>query len=385
MPQAKKKASVPPIRAKYHEFWIKSFIAGFVALLVLHSFQITGFFIDKLGPIILAISMSFFLTLLCLPFLNSMKRRKIPDWAGILIIYLFILGFAFLVFVAVLPIVIEQLDEFVQYINQKIKSFQTTEQTQWYTLIPFFPEGFRTIDTGHFFTLVQQNIGSLGSSITEYIGSALKGFNGLFKGVTSLVIQLILIFTFTFFIVLDRGRIYKFFHKLIPSSASKYVKKREGGFVELLHAWLKGQLILGVSIFLATYIGLWLLLPFGIDVPKKFELAFIAGCTEFIQYVGPILALIPAIIVGLGMSWKAVMGIVILYLLIQRLENNLLVPWVMSKSLDLPPFTVLAVMGVGASVFGIIGVIIAVPIASILNILIHDWLAWRKKQLKLKK
>ena len=65
---------------------------------------------------------------------------------------------------------------------------------------------------------------------------------------------------------------------------------------------------------------------------------------EFIPYIGPIIALIPALIIGLGISWKAALAITILYIIIQQVENNILVPYVMSRSLELSPFLVFVVM-----------------------------------------
>lgn len=84
---------------------------------------------------------------------------------------------------------------------------------------------------------------------------------------------------------------------------------------------------------------------------------------EFIPYVGPLIALIPAAIIGLGISWEVSIAIMILYLLIQRVENDFLVPYVMSKALNLSPILVFIVMMAGASLGGILGIILAVPIA----------------------
>lgn len=69
---------------------------------------------------------------------------------------------------------------------------------------------------------------------------------------------------------------------------------------------------------------------------------------EFIPYIGPFIALIPAFIVAVGISWKFGIAIIILYVIIQQLENNVLVPVIMSKSLNLSPVLVFIVMMMGA-------------------------------------
>lgn len=94
---------------------------------------------------------------------------------------------------------------------------------------------------------------------------------------------------------------------------------------------------------------------------------------EFIPYIGPLIALIPAAIIGLGISWKVALIITLLYLVIQRLENDLLVPYVMSKALDLSPFLVFIVMIAGASLGGILGIILAVPVAGIARMMYIEY------------
>lgn len=110
------------------------------------------------------------------------------------------------------------------------------------------------------------------------------------------------------------------------------------------------MLILSFSIFFITYISLTLVeFIFGFDTGRTFTLALISGVMEFIPYIGPLLSLIPALIIGAGISWQVALAITILYLIIQQVENNLLVPYVMSRSLDLSPFLVFVVMIAGAT------------------------------------
>lgn len=96
---------------------------------------------------------------------------------------------------------------------------------------------------------------------------------------------------------------------------------------------------------------------------------------EFIPYVGPFLALLPALAIAAGMGFVPVISIFVLYILIQQAENNILVPMVMSKALDLSPFLILLMMMVMASIFGIVGILLAIPFAAILQIIVKDILA----------
>ncbi len=164
--------------------------------------------------------------------------------------------------------------------------------------------------------------------------------------------------------VLERKNIGRFLLDILPSSLSHYLTGHYRSIQDVTTAWIKATLILSVSIFATTYIGLilvkWI---FGFDTEQAFTLAIIGGIMEFIPYIGPLIALIPAVIIGLGISWKAALTITALYLIIQRIENDVLVPYVMSKALDLSPFLVFVVMLAGASLGGILGIILAVPVA----------------------
>lgn len=92
------------------------------------------------------------------------------------------------------------------------------------------------------------------------------------------------------------------------------------------------------------------------------------------------MALIPAAIIGLGISWKVALGIVALYLIIQRIENDFLVPYVMSKALDLSPFLVFVVMLTGASLGGVLGIILAVPVAGVVRVIYREHMRMRENK-----
>ncbi len=93
---------------------------------------------------------------------------------------------------------------------------------------------------------------------------------------------------------------------------------------------------------------------------------------EFIPYIGPFIALLPALALVAGMGIIPIVSVIILYILIQQAENNILVPMVMSKSLDISPFLILLMMTVMASLFGVIGILLAIPFTAVLQIIIND-------------
>jgi predicted PurR-regulated permease PerM len=127
--------------------------------------------------------------------------------------------------------------------------------------------------------------------------------------------------------------------------------------------WVRGQLLLGASIFLATAIGLTILTLIGFTEFGQFTLvlALIAGVLEWVPIIGPIIAAIPAILIGLTISPVAAIAAAVLYTVIQQLENHILVPKVMGDAVDLHPAVMILALVVGGALFGIGGVILAAP------------------------
>jgi len=127
-----------------------------------------------------------------------------------------------------------------------------------------------------------------------------------------------------------------------------------------LRGWLTGLLFNMAAIGLLTFIGLLIL-----GIPLAFAQAVLAGIFTLIPNIGPVLSAIPPIAIAfLEDPWKP-LAVIILYVVIQQVESNILTPWVMAKQVSLlPAFTLLAQVFV-ASIFGILGLFIALPLAVI--------------------
>ncbi len=93
---------------------------------------------------------------------------------------------------------------------------------------------------------------------------------------------------------------------------------------------------------------------------------------EFVPYLWPIIALLPAIAISAFFWWKAVIIVIVLYIVIQQIENNFLVPYIMSKTLSISPFATLVSFIIWANLFWIIWIVLAVPIVAIIKIFLED-------------
>lgn len=219
-------------------------------------------------------------------------------------------------------------------------------------------------------------LSSIRPQIEGFISSiGLKAFNFILT-ITSSIATLILAIILNFYFLIDIENIKRNFINILPTS----IKDKTLTILEEINIrfkdFLKAQAILCLFVGLADGLGVWVL---GIDYPLI--LGIIAGFTEIIPYIGPYIGAIPAIIIALTISpWKA-LEIAIWYILVQQIENYLLVPKIMGRAMKLHPLTVIFSLLVFGKLFGIWGVLLAVPIAGIIKIILKVYFSdiWKKE------
>ena len=359
--------------------WVKK-------ILILIAILAIWYLLYLMQSLIIVLLISAFITILITPLIDLMERRGVHASLTILGVYLIVIIIGSIVAGTIVPIIITYVSETVTTVIEWTRTAQstyTTQWIQWFGLNPYlerliqFLFNERNIDQT--LSFIRDNAGSIQSVITTQLSSLTSGGFSLLSSVGGVFFNWVLIAVMTFSMALERRSIGQFILDILPDTVESYLVEHYREIQRTLNAWIRAMLILSFSIFTITYISLTILeLAFGFDTGRTFTLALISGVMEFIPYVGPLLALIPALIIGAGISWKVALVITILYLIIQQIENNFLVPFVMSRSLDLSPFLVFVVMIAGATLGGILGIILAVPVAAICRV---AYMSYRKKEL----
>jgi predicted PurR-regulated permease PerM len=305
------------------------------------------YFVYIIRDIISLLVISLILAILIDPLADWFEKRKIPRTLAVLLVYLVLISLIGLFIALIIPpltVQFDQLTEKIPFYWEKIKTFGENEY-----LTQYDPE------------TLQNSLKKLETNIAEGLFTRLGGIVG---GAASLVLILFL----TFYIVIDEKNIKKMSLRLIPAHYQLYVAQIASRMKEKMGAWLKGQLILCLIIGVCVFLGLTVL---GVDY--ALVLGLIAGMFEIIPYLGPWMTGILVVFIAFGQSPTTALFAAAFIIVLQALENNLIVPKVMQKAVGLNPIISILAIITGAKIAGIIGVALAIPVASALSILLQDF------------
>ena len=153
--------------------------------------------------------------------------------------------------------------------------------------------------------------------------------------------------------------------KLIPPSRRDLALEAVGESERALRLWLRGQVIAMVVVGLLTGIGLWFL-----GMPSALTLGLLAGLLEFVPFAGPILAMVPAVLLALAVSPDLALWVLLLYFAVQQFEGYVLTPLVQQYAVDLPGVILLFSLIAFGALFGTLGVILAAPLTVVCYVMV---------------
>lgn len=280
------------------------------------------------------------------PIVTWLEKRRVPRLLGTLAIYIVLIFFLALLAYAVVPIALSELNILLGSLSKYSG-----------TLFDF-------IDTSGLIASVNEALGKITNLLLSGSTSVLEIGTKFLGGLTATVS----VFVLSFYLTVGKDGAEKFLLTILPSVYEsktillyRRIKKKIGN-------WLAGQVVLSLAIGLMVFLGLWIL-----GVKYSLILGILAGIFELIPYVGPIFSGSLAVLVALTDSAPLGFYVLILFIIIQQLENNLLVPAVTNLTTALQPTVILIALLIGAKVFGFIGIVLAVPAAVLLQEFLDDW------------
>lgn len=270
--------------------------------------------------------------------------RRLPRWGAVLLLYAAIGGFLSMVGWLVVPPLVHQ------------------AQTLWTQLPDMFDRSQQFLIAHGWIQqklTLSEAIERAPSGSTETVGRVLTAAANVAGGLVGVVTILIL----TLYILTDAENLQGVFLRLFPRERRLQVAEASREVTAKVSAWLGGQLLMGGVIGVTSAIGLW-----ALGIPFFYVLALISGIGELIPIAGPILSAIPALAVAATISPQKVLFVLIFFVVQQQTESHVLVPRLMSRQVGVSPVTVLVALLIGGDLLGIVGAILAIPTAAILQV-----------------
>lgn len=291
------------------------------------------------------------------PFAHFAEAKRIPKGITVFIFYLLLFGTILLILGLLVPRVIEQMGSFVNSYDQAGSLFG--DRTMWQGLL--HKVGVETN--------LQGALAGLRGQTERVIGGLFTTVGDVFSGVVTFFAVLVL----SFYMILEESAVKDVFRNLVPVQYQEFFSRLIWQMMNKLGGWLRGQLILGLIIGLLYFFAFWI-----IGVPYALLLALLGGLLEFIPYIGPFIAAVPAVILGVSVSPTHGIAALIATIVIQRIENDVIVPKVMQKTVGLNPIVSLIAFMVGAKLFGMVGAIFAIPVATAISVALPELFRFEK-------
>ena len=313
-------------------------------------FIIGIWFLIQIKEIIILVFLSILILSALLKPVDWLTSKKFPRVLAVILVYIFVILVIGFVVGIIIPPLVKQTSDFVSKTPQIVDSIN------------------------NFLVFHQIPTQNISSAIERQLGQIAENFIFISTAIFSSIFLILTLFVLSFYMLLE----WKKFIKLLTSPFSGKQEKLVAGIVEKveygLGRWVRGQFTLSLIVGLLTYIGLRLL-----GVPFALPLALIAGILEIVPIVGPIIASIPAILVALAVSPILALAVAALFLIVQQIENNIIVPMVMSKVVGLQPPVIIIALLIGAKLAGILGAFLAIPVVVVAKIVATELLTEDQK------
>ena len=308
--------------------------------------------------IVLYVFSAFLLAGVMYPLVRRLADWKIPKGLSVIVFYCFTFGLVTLAFLLLIPAIL----------------------TEARLLLSSYGESFPWLNSGLDTLSGILNRPQTPSVIATEISTwqaQLKGASTVLFGVAGSVFNavagFVIVLVLAFYIVVEDSAIKTLFVNVIPGDFHVFATQAVARVIERLGDWMRGQLLLGLIIAVLYFIAFMV-----IGVPYPLLLATFGALVEFIPYIGPFISAVPAVFLAFTISPVHAGFTFIAVIVIQQLENNVIVPKVMQRAVGLNPIVSIVAFMVGAQLFGLIGAIFSIPVATALSVVVSEYNKWEK-------
>ena len=306
-----------------------------------------------LPPFILALVLAYLLN----PLVTNLEKKGFDRTLAIIIVYSSVLGVIAFFIVYAFPVITKEIDKFSKMIPVLTMQIQKS--------ITNFYENYQRVQIPE---SLRQVIDDTISNIEQFLIASLDALAdrvlGIFSGLIIILISPIL----AFYILKDKNILGERIMGLFPIAFRRELSHLWKEIDRVLTKFIRGHLLIAFLVGLMMAFGLTI-----IGVPFAILLGIISGLFDLIPYFGPVLGALPAFVMALLDSPVKALYVLILMIIVQQIESNILSPKILGESVGLHPLTVIFVVLAGGHLFGLLGLLIAVPVTAVTRIIVNYW------------
>lgn len=330
-----------------------------------------------LKSVLIIFLVALFLSATFNPAVDKLHQFKIPRGIGIILIYLVVIGVFVIIFSNLIPIIAEQIGQIagsVKDIIQNLVSGEGGDSWLFQQIQPYVDQIWQNVDQAQLVSSATDTLSQVASGLGGFANNAIGAIFSVFNGIFNLLLVLMI----TFFMVVYTHDTNSFFQSLFPHRYANYITQKMKEISGSLGEWVRGQVLLAIAMGVLTFTIFSI-----IGLEYALTLAFVSAIAEFIPYLGPVITFGSAALIGFNQEPGMIWWLIPAYAVIQFVESNILAPLIVGKAVGLNPIVIIFSLMSGASIgywvgegsigLGIVGMIVAVPIANIISIFVEDY------------
>ncbi|RJS56263.1 AI-2E family transporter [Bacillus subtilis] len=302
------------------------------------------------------------------PIVDFLERRRIRRIYSILLLYLLIIGLITITIVSIIPFLKEQIMSLIDNIPRYVDIVEN--QTKQLIGSNFVNQAQQTMNI---------NISDLATKVSDQaatiVNSTFTGVGNFIGALTEIIISIVTVPFILFYLLKDGKKLPVYILKFVPTRLKEQTYTVLSEMNHRLSSYIRGQIIVSFCIGFLLFIGYLII---GLDYASL--LAIIAACTSIVPYLGPTIAITPAIIIAIVTSPLMLLKLVIVWTIVQLIEGKLISPQIMGKNLHIHPITIIFLLLTAGKLFGVVGIILAIPgyaVAKVITTHLFDWFKMR--------
>lgn len=301
------------------------------------------------------------------PIYDYLLNKKVPKGIAILLVMVGVIVIFIMIITSLVPIIQKQLLDLV------------SQLPYYYQIISEQVEKF--MQTG-FFETIQEQFNKINTDFIQSITERLNGIlNFTFSGIGSvvgiigdIVITIMTMPVILYYLLKDGNKVIPFVTRMFPTRSQHKISVMLNEMNQQVSSYIRGQITVAICVGFTYMIGYTLIgLPYGVTI------GMIAGLLTIIPYLGSIIGLTPALIIGFVTNPTLALHVFLVFVIEQLIESRVLQPLILGSSLKMHPVTILIILLAAGKMFGLVGLLIAVPVYAVVKVFITHFFAWYKE------